>query len=250
MSSSFIDWQRQHAAIWRSYSQSLKGVSAIDPISLEQLHGLTQQAASLCANTEVLLGGSKAEHALLWGARGCGKSSLVKAVFNRYRERGLRLVQVDANDLAALPALVDELRELPHKFVLFIDDIAFDQPNAASRSLKVLLDGSIELPPANIVLYLTANRRHLMSASAPSELDLHPEDEIQERVSLADRFGLNLSFYSWRRADFLAWISAQLHTSAAAIAAEADLFASDRGARNGRVARQFVERYRRQNSPA
>ena len=250
MSSSFIDWQRQHAAIWRSYSQSLKGVSAIDPISLEQLHGLTQQAASLCANTEVLLGGSKAEHALLWGARGCGKSSLVKAVFNRYRERGLRLVQVDANDLAALPALVDELRELPHKFVLFIDDIAFDQPNAASRSLKVLLDGSIELPPANIVLYLTANRRHLMSASVPSELDLHPEDEIQERVSLADRFGLNLSFYSWRRADFLAWISAQLHTSAAAIAAEADLFASDRGARNGRVARQFVERYRRQNSPA
>ena len=243
-----FDWQEHHAAIWRSYLNGLKPVADIDPIALEQLSGVERQAASLCANTEALLAGQAAEHALLWGARGCGKSSLVKAVFNHYRAQGLRLVEVDSGDLAALPAIVDDLRAAPQSFVVFIDDVGFDQPSAASRSLKVLLEGSIELPPANIALYLTANRRHLLSEGAYPDA-LHPEDENQERLSLADRFGLNLSFYAWQRQQFLDWISSELNTSAASIASEADLFATERGARNGRVARQFVERYRRQNLP-
>ena len=243
-----LNWQEHHAAIWRSYSNGFKPVADIDPIALDQLSGVEPQAASLCANTEALLAGERAEHALLWGARGCGKSSLVKAVFNYYRSQGLRLVEVDSNDLAALPAIVDALRAAPQSFVIFIDDIGFDKPSAASRSLKVLLEGSIELPPKNIVLYLTANRRHLLSEGTNPDA-LHPEDENQERLSLADRFGLNLSFYAWPRQQFLDWIGSELNTSAASIALEADLFATKRGARNGRVARQFVERYRRQNLP-
>ena len=245
MSQLALDWERQHAAIWRNYSHDLRAVVDIDPISLEQLSGVDAQAQSLCDNTECLLADAKAEHALLWGARGCGKSSLVKAVFNRYRQRGLRLLEIDPGDLSALPLLTDYLRGLQQRFIIFVDDLGFDQPSATSRSLKVLLEGSVELVPSNVVLYATANRRHLLPEDDSSATKLHPGDEVQERISLTDRFGLNLSFYSWERESFLRWISEQLQVPVEQIAREADLFASARGARSGRVASQFVAYYRR-----
>ena len=239
-----IDWHRQHAAVWRAYSQALRPVAAIDPVRLEDLVGLERQAQALAANTEQLLAGADYQHALLWGARGCGKSSLVKAIFNHYRAQGLRLVELDPSDLSVLPALIDALREQSQSFVLFIDDLGFDAPGAHSRSLKVLLEGSIELPPSNVALYVTANRRNLLPEfERDRSAALHPGDELQESASLSERFGLNLSFHLWDPERYLTWIAERLQLPVERFRTEAETFALARGARSGRVARQFIQRY-------
>ncbi|MFN2188882.1 MAG: ATP-binding protein, partial [Candidatus Promineifilaceae bacterium] len=197
-----IDWQKSFAAVWRSRKGYLRPIAHIDRIDFGQLVGIDAQRQALMANTERFLAGLGANNVLLWGSRGTGKSSLIKALFNHYKGQGLRLIQVDRNDLIELPEIVDELRELPLHFIIFCDDLTFESGEASYRALKSVLDGSIEAPPDNVLIYATSNRRHLlpetMAENQEAHLvgdDLHLGDTIEEKLALSDRFGLWLSFY-------------------------------------------------------
>lgn len=197
-----IDWQSTQAAVWRARKGYLRPISHIDRIRFDQLVGIDEQKSALVNNTERFLAGLGANNALLWGSRGTGKSSLIKALLNHYKDQGLRLIQVDRNDLIELPEIVDDLRELPLHFIVFCDDLTFESGEASYRALKSVLDGSIEAPPENVLIYATSNRRHLlpetMTENQEARLvgdDLHLGDSIEEKLALSDRFGLWLSFY-------------------------------------------------------
>jgi predicted AAA+ superfamily ATPase len=248
-----IDWTQILAAVWRPQQAVLRPVQAIDPVSLDSLVGIERQKHALLRNTERLLAGLPANNALLWGARGTGKSSLVKALLNACGARGLRLVQVHRTDLYSLPDIVDGMRELSQKFIVYCDDFSFELNDDAWIGLKTVLDGSIEQPPDNVLIYATSNRRHLLPESMQDNLDskyangeLHYADAIEEKLSLSDRFGLWLSFYAPNQDDYFAIVDsyfpdypgdrAQLH-------AAAKRFALARGGRSGRAARQFYNAY-------
>lgn len=244
-----IDWRQTHAAIWRPRQQLLRPVRDIDPVALDDLLGVERQKQLLLANTERFLTGQPANNALLWGARGTGKSSLIKAVFNALRHEGLRLIQVDKHDLMELHEIVDAIRDLEHRFILFCDDLSFEPDETEYKALKSVLEGSIERPPENIRVYATSNRRHLMPESMQDNLDsqvvgheLHYADAIEEKLSLSDRFGLWLSFYAINQDQYLAIVDhlfADYRGDRDVLHREAIRFASQRGLRSGRVARQF-----------
>ena len=244
-----FDWVEVEAAIWRHNGGYLKPVRHIDPVALDDLLGVEEQKQQLLANTEQFVRGEPANNALLWGARGTGKSSLIKAVFNHYRDQGLRLIQVDKAGLADLPEITDGLEGSGHRFIIFCDDLSFDEGEAGLRELKSLLEGSIEQPPENVRVYATSNRRHLVPermsdnlASKMIEGELHLADAIEEKISLSDRFGLWLSFYSINQDDYLAIVDHLFKGGAVerdALHHEAKQFAQSRGVRSGRVARQF-----------
>lgn len=249
-----IDWNTTHAALWRHHRQALRAVRDLDPIGLDALVGIDRQKSELIRNTERFLDGLPANNALLWGARGTGKSSLIKALLNTYAARGLRLIEVDKDDLLYLPEIVDDIRDLPQRFIVFCDDLSFESGERTYKSLKSVLEGSIELPPRNVLIYATSNRRHLLPeymeenrASQIQEGELHYADAIEEKISLSDRFGLWLSFYPADQDNYLSVVDshftgytgdrAQLH--AAAIR-----FAQTRGgARSGRTAKQFYNHF-------
>lgn len=249
-----IDWHKTHAAVWRSRKGYLRPVVHIDPVGFEQLVGIDEQKRALVSNTERFLRGDGANNALLWGSRGTGKSSLIKAVLNRYKEQGLRLIQVDRNDLIELPEIVDDIRELPLRFIVFCDDLTFESGEASYRALKSVLDGSIEAPPGNVLIYATSNRRHLlpetMTENQEARLvgeDLHLGDTIEEKLALSDRFGLWLSFYpvNWR--GYLEMVDSYFRDYAGdreALHEAAKHFAMARGGtKSGRAAIQFYRSY-------
>lgn len=245
-----IDWQQTWAALWRHHRQALRAVRHLDPIRLEQLVGVERQTQALVHNTERFLAGLPANNTLLWGARGTGKSSLIKALLNAYAPRGLRLIEVDKDDLLFLPEIVDDIRALPQRFIVFCDDLSFEAGERGYKALKSILEGSIELPPENVLVYATSNRRHLMPESMQDNLasglvegELHYADAIEEKISLSDRFGLWLSFYPASQDEYLAMVDSyfadyrgdrcELHQAALQFAQ------SKGGARNGRTAKQF-----------
>lgn len=245
-----IDWQQTWAALWRHHRQALRAVRHLDPIRLEQLVGVERQKQALVHNTERFLAGLPANNTLLWGARGTGKSSLIKALLNAYAPRGLRLIEVDKDDLLFLPEIVDDIRALPQRFIVFCDDLSFEAGERGYTALKSILEGSIELPPDNVLLYATSNRRHLMPESMQDNLasglvegELHYADAIEEKISLSDRFGLWLSFYPASQEEYLAMVDSyfvdyrgdrrELHQAALQFAQ------SKGGARSGRTAKQF-----------
>jgi len=245
-----IDWNRTHAALWRAHRQALRAVRHLDPIRLEQLIGVERQKQALVQNSERFLAGLPANNALLWGARGTGKSSLVKALLNAYAARGLRLIEVDKDDLRYLPEIVDDIRELPQRFIVFCDDLSFEAGERDYKALKSVLEGSIELPPDNVLVYATSNRRHLMPESMQDNLasglvegELHYADAIEEKISLSDRFGLWLSFYPATQEEYLAMVDSYFtgyRGDRAALHRAALQFAQSKGgARSGRTARQF-----------
>ncbi len=254
MAMNAIDWNNTHAALWRHHLQALRPVRRLDPIRLQQLVGIERQKAELVRNTERFLAGLPANHALLWGSRGTGKSSLLKALLNEYAARGLRLIEVDREDLVYLPEIVDAIGDQPQHFIIFCDDLSFEAGERNYKALKTVLEGSVELPPDNVLIYATSNRRHLMPeymednrASGLVDGELHYADAVEEKISLSDRFGLWLSFYPSSQDDYLALVDsyfpdyggdrAQLH-------AEALRFAQSRGgARSGRTARQFYNAF-------
>lgn len=249
-----IDWDSTYAALWRHHLQALRPVRRLDPIRLHQLVGIERQKAELVRNTERFLAGLPANHALLWGARGTGKSSLLKALLNEYAARGLRLVEVDRADLLYLPEIVDAIGEQPQRFVIFCDDLSFEAGERNYKALKTVLEGSVELPPDNVLIYATSNRRHLVPeymednrASGLVEGELHYADAVEEKISLSDRFGLWLSFYPSNQDDYLALVDSYFPDYAgdrAGLHAEALRFAQSRGgARSGRTARQFYNTY-------
>ncbi|MGW8227826.1 MAG: ATP-binding protein, partial [Gammaproteobacteria bacterium] len=197
-----IDWHQIHAAVWRQQKQVLRPVTAIDPVTLDTLVGIERQIDELRRNTERFIAAKPANNALLWGARGTGKSSLVKALLNHYKGEGLRLIQVYKEDLQHLPEIVDEIRDLPQRFIIYCDDFSFEINETSYVGLKTVLEGSIEQAPDNVLIYATSNRRHLLPETMQDNLDskvidgeLHYSDAIEEKISLSDRFGLWLSFY-------------------------------------------------------
>ncbi len=249
-----IDWQKTYAAMWRARKGYLRPVTHIDRIDFDRLLGIDEQKAALLRNTERFLAGEGANNALLWGSRGTGKSSLIKAVFNHYRERGLRLIQVDRNDLVELPEIIDEIRELPLSFIVFCDDLTFDSGEASYRALKSVLDGSIEAPPENVLIYATSNRRHLLPETMTENQqprlvddDLHLGDTIEEKLALSDRFGLWLSFYPVNWQGYLAIIDSYFKDytgDRVALHEAAKHFAMARGGtKSGRAALQFYKAY-------
>lgn len=244
-----IDWTNTPAAIWRPKKELLRPIREIDPIALDDLLGVERQKQLLIDNTERFLRGDRANHALLWGSRGTGKSSLIKAMLNQYRNDGLRMLEIDREDLVDLPEIVDEIRHSAFRFIVFCDDLSFEPGDSGYKSLKRVLEGSLELPPENVRVYASSNRRHLMpermSDNLSSELigtEVHHNDSIEETISLSDRFGLWVSFYPIDQDTYLTLIDhlfrdwqgdrEELHK-------EAIRFALHRGVRSGRVARQF-----------
>ncbi|MEJ2406239.1 MAG: ATP-binding protein [Candidatus Thiodiazotropha sp.] len=249
-----IDWQKCFAAVWRTRKAYLRPITHIDSIVLDRLVGIDEQKAALERNTERFLEGAGANNALLWGSRGTGKSSLIKAILNRYAKSGLRLIQVDRNDLIELPEIVDGIRELPLRFVLVCDDLTFESGEASYRALKSVLDGSIEAPPENVLIYATSNRRHLlpetMTENQEARLvgdDLHLGDTIEEKLALSDRFGLWLSFYPVNWQGYLAIIDSYFKDYSGdreALHEAAKHFAMARGgSKSGRAALQFFKAY-------
>ena len=248
---SIIDWNNIYAAIWRSRKEILHPIRHLDPIELEELLVIDTQKQQLIDNTLRFLNHEPANNALLWGAKGTGKSSLIKALLNRYGPQGLRIIEVDKEDLVYLPEIVDGIRELPFRFVVYCDDLSFDKEERIYKHLKSVLEGSMEQPPENILLYATSNRRHLMPEFMQDNLqtqlvngEIHYSDTVEEKTSLADRFGLWISFFPVNTQQFLQIVDfyfkdfdgdrEQLH-------AKAKQFALARGCKSGRTAKQFFQ---------
>jgi uncharacterized protein len=253
------DWKRSHAFRWRkraaggaSYLQPVAHASAI---ALSDLHHVGTQKQQIEQNTRQFVQGRPANNVLLTGARGTGKSSLIKACLNAFAGDGLRLIEVDKDDLAELPDIVDLVAGRPERFVIFCDDLSFEEGERGYKALKVALDGSIAAQSDNVIIYATSNRRHLlpekMSDNAGythgADGDLHPGETVEERISLSERFGLWLSFYPFRQDDYLGivahWLASFGCDAQQIEAARADAlrWALARGSRSGRVAWQFAK---------
>lgn len=241
---------------WQRRGQGAGGflpVAVPAAVSLADLHGIDEQKSALARNTRQFVAGLPCNNALLWGARGTGKSSLVKALLGDQCDNGLRLVEVDATDLLDLPDIVVPLAGREERFIVFADDLAFDADNPGYRSLKALLEGSIATAPDNVVVYATSNRRHLMPEfmsenreARAVDGEIHPGETTEEKISLSERFGLWLSFHPFGQDDYLAIAENWLRridprcTFDDSARAEALQWALLRGSRSGRVAHQFA----------
>ncbi|SDT97828.1 ATP-binding protein [Halopseudomonas salegens] len=254
-----IDWQQVMAARWMPEHPHgwLRPLQVRLDLQLDDLHGVERQKQLLDSNTAQFVAGYPANNALLWGARGTGKSSLVRALLARYANAGMRLIEIDKTDLLHLPELLQQIAGQPWRFILFCDDLAFEADDAAYKSLKTVLDGTTEASPENLLLYATSNRRHLLpekrSDNLAAELvdgEIHPGEAIEEKVALSDRFGLWVSFYPFSQEQYLTVVRHWLEQLAAAyelpwqwtpeLQQEAIRWATTRGNRNGRCAWQFA----------
>lgn len=234
---------------WRD--GGLQTIARPHTLALEDLHGIDRQKAALLTNTQQFVAGYPANHALLTGARGTGKSSLVKALLHRFAEKGLRLVAVAPHDLVALPDIVAPLRDRAERFVIYVDDFSVTPGDRALMELKTALDGGIEEPAENVLIYATSNRRHLMpeyqsenEAYRMVDEELHPGETTEEKISLSERFGLWLSFPPFDQQQYLQLVVHHLQALGGQMdsdAREASLrWALQRASRSGRVAAQFA----------
>ncbi|MCU0928316.1 MAG: ATP-binding protein [Burkholderiaceae bacterium] len=250
------DWAASTA--WRYRRRGAAGVLEpvrhVATIRLGDLKEVEPQKERLVRNTAQFVAGRPANNVLLTGARGTGKSSLIKACLNEFAPRGLRLIEVDKADLVDLPDLVDLVATRPERFVIFCDDLSFDEGEPGYKALKSILDGSIAQASDNVLIYATSNRRHLLpeymrenlSYTHTDDGEVHPGEVVEEKISLSERFGLWLSFYPFTQAEYLAIVAQWLRhfgvdEARIAAARQASLvWALERGSRSGRVAYQFA----------
>ncbi len=234
----------------------LEPIRHVAPMAFADLKVIERQKAAILQNTRQFLAGLPANNVLLTGARGTGKSSLVRACLNAFAAEGLRVVEIDKNDLIELTDLVEVLAPRPERFIVFCDDLSFEEGEAGYKALKAALDGSVSATSENVLIYATSNRRHLMpehmrdnlSVEHQDDGEIHPGEVIEEKISLSERFGLWLSFYPFRQDEYLAivaqWLSHFGQASSIGEAREEALrFALERGSRSGRVALQFARDY-------
>jgi predicted AAA+ superfamily ATPase len=257
-----MDWSAQ-AYRWRM----LQGHGRLEPVRhphrilLDDLQGVDDQKAAIERNTRQFVTGRPANNVLLTGARGTGKSSLVKGVLAKFGKRGLRLIEVDRNDLVGLPEIIDLVAGRPERFVVFCDDLSFEASEPGYKALKSALDGSIAGTPENLLIYATSNRRHLMpermsenlEATHTADGEIHPGETTEEKISLSERFGLWLSFYPFDQDHYLDicmhWLAHFGLDENSALVTRGDArrealqWAMQRGSRSGRVAWQFARDY-------
>ena len=251
------DWSASIAFRYRRRSSGQGVISAVRHIgamALEDLKEIDPQKDKIQRNTAQFVDGLPANNVLLTGARGTGKSSLIRACLHTYASQGLRLIEVDKADLIDLPDIVELVAQRPEKFIVFCDDLSFDDGEPGYKALKSVLDGSVAAATPNVLIYATSNRRHLLPEYMSENLtythtadgEVHPGEGVEEKISLSERFGLWVSFYPFNQEEYLQivaqWLSA-LGSSPAQIAAarpEALVWALERGSRSGRVALQFA----------
>lgn len=252
------DWTASTAFRWRRRGNAagLQAIAHPHTIRLADLQDIDEKKDRIVANTRQFLNGKRANNVLLTGARGTGKSSLVKALLTEFAAEGLRLIEVDKDDLIDLPDIVELLEGRPERFILFTDDLSFEDGEAAYKALKSVLDGSVAAVPDNVLIYATSNRRHLMpeyfsenAATKHKDGEVHPAEAVEEKISLSERFGLWISFYPFSQDEYLAvvrhWLG-EFGVPAEAIPdarGEALQWALLRGSRSGRVAWQFARDY-------
>lgn len=234
-------------------ARGLQPIARPQQVAADDLLGIDVQKAALLTNTAQFVHGLPANHALLWGARGTGKSSLIKATLHSFAARGLRLIEVDKADLAGLPALASELDGREERFLIYCDDLSFEADDASYKTLKAALDGSLAAAPENLLIYASSNRRHLLPETMAEnhqarvvDGELHHADAVEEKISLSERFGLWLAFHPFTQEQYLAivrhWL-ARLGADIddpASLEVEAARYARARGSRSGRVAWQFA----------
>ena len=241
------DFGAADAFVWQTEPDALLPVPVVNRVPLPLLHSIDAQRDRLFANAERFAKGLPANNALLWGARGMGKSSLVKAVHGAIG--GLKLVEIHRDDIASLPRCLNYLRDAPYRFMLFCDDLSFEAADTSYKSVKAMLEGGIEGRPENVIFYATSNRRHLM----PREMvenerstAINPSEAVEEKVSLSDRFGLWIGFHNCSQEDYLDMVRGYaehygLAVDAETLRADALTWAAGRGSRSGRVAWQYVQ---------
>lgn len=253
------DWSASIAFRYRRRggSGALEPVRHVATVRLEDLVEVEPQKERLVRNTEQFVAGHAANNVLLTGARGTGKSSLIKACLNEFAPRGLRLIEVDKADLVDLPDIVDLVAPRPERFIVFCDDLSFDEGEPGYKALKSILDGSVAQASENVLIYATSNRRHLLPEYMKENLtyqhtedgEVHPGEVVEEKISLSERFGLWVSFYPFTQDEYLAiaaqWLRGFGVDEAAIVAARQEclVWALERGSRSGRVAYQFARDY-------
>ncbi|MHA3884948.1 ATP-binding protein [Stutzerimonas degradans] len=257
-----IDWGGTIAARWQRDARGgwLAPLRVHLDLSLDDLIGIDRQRDLLAANTRQFVSGMPANHVLLWGARGTGKSSLIRALLAEYAAAGLRLIEIERDHLADLPRLVEALAGERRAFVVFCDDLSFEAGEGDYRVLKSVLDGSLERAPENVLLYATSNRRHLVPERQSDnehwqmvDGELHPNEAVEDKIALSDRFGLWLSFYPFSQEHYLSvvrhWIGSLADRAgldwvwSEALERDAIRWATGRGNRNGRCAYQYARQW-------
>jgi predicted AAA+ superfamily ATPase len=254
------DW---HSGIAFRYRKRSSGHGVLEPVrhighmSLNDLKEIDLQKEKIQRNTLQFLEGKPANNVLLTGARGTGKSSLVKACLNTYAPKGLRLIEVDKQDMTDLPDIIEVVADRPEKFIVFCDDLSFDEGEAGYKALKSILDGTVAAATPNVLIYATSNRRHLLpeymkdnlSYSHTDDGEVHPGEVIEEKISLSERFGLWVSFYPFSQDEYLhivdQWLNALSvpQQNRELVHSESLVWALERGSRSGRVAYQFARDY-------
>ena len=258
------DWN--DAIAWR-YRKRANGCGVLEPVrhvgamQLSDLQNIDVQKERIARNTEQFVSGRTANNVLLTGARGTGKSSLIRACLHSYAPQGLRLIEVDKADLTDLPDIVDVVASRPEKFIIYCDDLSFEEGEPGYKAMKSMLDGSVSAATANVLVYATSNRRHLLPEYMTDNLaqqksengEIHPGEVVEEKISLSERFGLWVSFYPFSQDEYLRvvaqWLSAlgMDATTIESARSEALVWALERGSRSGRVAHQFARDYAGRN---
>jgi predicted AAA+ superfamily ATPase len=254
------DWTQSIAYRYRKRSSghgTLEPVRHVASLGLNELKEIDGQKEKIQRNTEQFVKGLPANNVLLTGARGTGKSSLIKACLNAYAPQGLRLIEVDKDDLTDLPDIIDVVSDRPEKFIIFCDDLSFEDGEPGYKALKSILDGSVAAATPNVLIYATSNRRHLLPEYMKENLtythtedgEVHPGEGVEEKISLSERFGLWVSFYPFSQDEYLTIVAQWLTSFGVKVAAidaakpEALIWALERGSRSGRVAYQFARDY-------